>query len=326
MTDEVDFFAAWRLVLGPLVDRQHVLGLVEGLDGSGALARLTDPVRRDDLGEALGTTKGTAAAVAHALLLHEVLEESDGRLRLTAPWRALVADTAVVRLADCLASARLEARLLRSVGAGDYWTMETADRILLARSVSPDPFADGVVADLRRAIETDPLRRDLLEPGCRLLELGCGVAGRILTMLRAVPTLTAVGVELSPDLAAEAVRRAAALGLDQRFSVVCADAAAYRTDERFDRAFWSQFFFPDDSRAGALAAMHAAVRPGGVVGSPVAGDDPSDAVFRVLVSSWGVPLRTTEELAAEYRDAGFVDVQVLGADSPGPTSLRAVRP
>ena len=274
----------------------------------------------------MGTTPATAAELARALVLHEVVEESGAGLVLTAPWLSLVSDSAFVALPDVLASGRLEARLLRGIGAGDYWTMERADRILLARSVSPDPFADGLVELFRRDIESDPRRRDLLEPGCRTLELGCGVAGRILTMLRAVPTLNAVGVELSPDLAAEAERRAEQLGLTDRFTVVCGDARECVTEEPFDRAFWSQFFFPETTRADALAALHAAVRPGGVVSSPLAGEDRGDATFRVLVASWGVPLRTPEELVAEYEAAGFVDVEVLDRDSAAPTAVRAVRP
>jgi cyclopropane fatty-acyl-phospholipid synthase-like methyltransferase len=159
-----------------------------------------------------------------------------------------------------------------------------------------------------------------------VLELGCGVAGRILTIMQAAPGLTAVGVELSPDLAAEAERRAAELGLRDRFTVVCADAADFTSDERFDRVFWSQFFFPSGSRAAALATAHRCLRRGGILSLPVADDDPAERLFRLLLASWGVPLRTPDELAAEIEEAGFVDVEVRGADTPEPTSVHAVRP
>ena len=48
---------------------------------------------------------------------------------------------------------------------------------------------------------------DVLRSGGSLLELGCGVAGRVLVMLQAIPAMQAVGIELSADLAAVAVRR-----------------------------------------------------------------------------------------------------------------------
>jgi hypothetical protein len=72
--------------------------------------------------------------------------------------------------------------------------------------------------------------------------------------------------------------------------------------------------------------MFSAVRPGGVVVSPVASEEPRAALWRILFASWGVPLRTAEELAAEFSAAGFVDVEILDRDSRRPTTIRAIRP
>jgi Methyltransferase domain len=325
VSDRPSFFEAWDSTLSPLLDREALLGLLAGLDRAGALGSLAQTRPHGTLGDVLGLPEPVTIELTKGLVANAVLEESSDGVRLTAPWRALVADTAFVSIGDLLHSSRIHARLLQGIGEGDYWTMPSADRIVLARAISPNPYADGLVAAFRADIESDPGRADMLRPGARLLELGCGVAGRILTTLRAVPTLTAVGVELSPDLAEEAERRAHELGLSERFTVVCTDAREFTTAEPFDRGFWSQFFFPADAREAALSAAHGALRTGAVITSPVADDGPSDALFRVLLASWDVPLRTADELAQEYVAAGFVDVEV-DASRPGPTTVRAVRP
>jgi predicted enzyme related to lactoylglutathione lyase len=47
--------------------------------------------------------------------------------------------------------------------------------------------------------------------------------------------------------------------------VIVGEAAAVRLEGELDVVAWSQFFFPSDSRAGALATTHAALRAGGVI-------------------------------------------------------------
>lgn len=325
MSTEVGFFEAYERALAPVLGHEALGGLLEGLHASGILRALMVPVPAERWPGTVGTTPEVAEALLAALVTHEVVVASPQDIRLAPAWRALVADTAFADLGDGLRQGRIAGRLLAGIGSGDYWDLPSEDRVAFARSVSPNPYAEGLVAAFRADIEADPERADLLA-GCHVLELGCGVAGRILTMMRAAPGLTAVGVELSPDLAAEAARRAADLGLADRFTVVCADAAEFTSDERFDRAFWSQFFFPSESRAPALATLHRCLRSGGILSLPVADDDPAERLFRLLLASWGIPLRTPDELVVEIEEAGFVDVEVRGADTPEPTSVHAVRP
>lgn len=322
MTGETGFFEAYEQVLSPVLDHHALGGLLEGLHTSGALPALTAPVPVEQWPETVGTTPEVAVPLLAALVSHGVVEEDAEGVRLTEPWRVLVADTAFADLGDGLRQGRIAGRLLAGIGTGDYWDLSPEDRIAFARSVSPNPYAEGLVAAFRADIEADPERADLLT-GCRMLELGCGVAGRILTTLRAAPGLTAVGVELSPDLAVEAERRAAELGLTDRFTVVCRDVADFTSDQPFDRVFWSQFFFPDASRAAALATARRCLRRGGVLQAPVLHED---LLFRLLLATWGIPLRSADDLAAEVAAAGFTDVEVVGADAPGPTSVRGVRP
>ena len=182
--------------------------------------------------------------------------------------------------------------------------MTSEQRLVFARAVSPDPFAPGVVAGMGRGLAGDPTY-DVLRSGGSLLELGCGVAGRVLAMLQALPGMRAVGVELSDDLAAEATRRAEALGLTDRFEVVVTDAATFDRPDAFDRGYWSQFFFAEDSRrtrprdddaepssAEASSRPPCSATPRELAAEPHGQAARERAVFRVVLGSWGVPDRS----------------------------------
>ena len=105
-------------------------------------------------------------------------------------------------------------------------------------------------------------------------------------------------------------------------------------DGLFDLVSWSQFFFPEPTRAAALRVAHGALRPGGWIATPVLWDgtaaDPNSlrdqelAEMRVVLDQWGVPFRTSGEVVAELVDAGFDPVR---ADPDGDIVLvRGRRP
>lgn len=338
MTERPSFFEAYDSVLAPMLAQHGLTNLLAGAESSGLLAALRHPSTVEELAATTGLAAQRVRTVLDALVAFCVVEEADGRHGLTPPWAAVLAPDAFVVLADVLASAEIEARLLRDAAAGsDYWTMPAEDRLVFARAVSPNPFAPALVEGFRRQLASDD---DLgrLASGGLLLELGCGVAGRVLTMLQALPEARAVGVELSDDLAGEAQRRAQALGVDDRFEVVCADAATFSRPDTFDVAFWSQFFFPESARPGALRTLFTSLRSGGVAQAPLLGDDAAlgtedprpeaqdRAVFRVILDGWGIPDRDRDGLAAEFETAGFVDVRYVGGGSAGPLRLVARKP
>jgi SAM-dependent methyltransferase len=333
------FFEAYESAWVPLANAASVLDLLARLEPTGALHDLREPRAAAYVAERAGIGAETAEAVLRALELSGVVAQTAGAAQggqhyvLTDGWAALADPGAFVPLGSALAGQATTGRVLRALGRLDYWQLPTEDRLALARAVSPDPYSDDLVAAYRRALEAEPVGRAILEGG-RFLELGCGVAGRILLTLRAAPRLRAVGVELSEDLAAEAVRRAEDLGVADRFTVVCADAADFVAEEPFDFGFWSQFFFPDHARGPALAAMFAALRPGSAVTAPV-GTDPAaversveaakeDALMRTMLRSWGVPERTAEGLREELERAGFAGVEVVARDA-GP-AVRGWKP
>ena len=143
MTGEIGFFEAYEQVLSPVLDHHALSGLLEGLHASGALRALAAPVPVEQWPETVGTTPEVAVPLLAALVSHGVVEEGAEGVRLTEPWRALVADTAFADLGDGLRQGRIAGRLLAGIGTGDYWGLSPEDRIAFARSVSPNPYARG---------------------------------------------------------------------------------------------------------------------------------------------------------------------------------------
>jgi hypothetical protein len=332
------WFEAYDAVLTPALGPHGLVNLLLGAESSGVLAALQEPATTAEVCAATGLTERRTRAVLDALTAYDVVEPCGPGHRLTAPWRALQAPDAFATIADTLAAADIAGRLLRDAATGsDYWTMPTEDRVVFARAISPNPFAPALVEAFRSQLSGDP-NMAALAAGGLLLELGCGVAGRVLTMLQALPRMRAVGVELSEDLAEEARHRASALGVADRFEVVCADAADFSRPGEFDVAFWSQFFFPDHARPAALRTLFGSLRSGGLAQAPLLGDDAAlrtddpgpeardRAVFRVLLDGWGVPDRDRDGLAAEFEEAGFVDPTYVGGGAAGPLRLVARKP
>jgi SAM-dependent methyltransferase len=216
-----------------------------------------------------------------------------------------------------------------SARTGDYWTTDAATRLGYATGVSVDPEDPADVELVRAFLAELPQWCERAEAGADYLELGCGVAGGLLAQLQLFPRLRATAVEVCADLVEEARARAERLGLTDRVEFVVADAAALDRPAGADLCYWSQFFFPTPSRARALAAAHRAVRPGGLVVAPLLAvparhDTDRVTAFRATLVSWGIPLRTPAELAAELRDVGFTDPRIVR--SPLGSSLLVRRP
>ena len=334
---ELSFFAAFDQVL-PHLTSNGLVALVSGADRSGLLPGLREPATVPEAAARTGLAEDRVDALCQGLTAFGVLVAAGSRYELSPAWRALYSPGAFVTVPDLLAGIDVEARIYRTLGeGGDYWSMPSQDRVTYARSVSPNPFSPGLVAAFRAAAQQDPDSAALAAGGC-YLELGCGVAGRILTSLQAFPELRAVGVELSEDLVRAARERTERLGLSDRFEVVHEDARTFDRPESFDFAFWSQFFFPQDARADALATLFRCLRPGGIAWAPCAVDfdevqthpegaeAKAYALRRLLLLSWGVPERTGAELCAEFAAAGFTDISTSGGGGNGPVRVRAVRP
>ena len=224
---------------------------------------------------------------------------------------------------------------MRRIGSGiGYWTVSSEDRVALAASLSPDPIGAPLLPQMRRHLEEGDAMQTTLATATRYLELGCGLAGFSLSLLQLHQQLSVVAVERSPDLADEAERRAARIGVEDRFSVIRGEVAEFDHSEPFDVAFWSQFFFAEPDRGPALDVCRRHVRSGGTVFAPILFADPETAppaallryrLMRVMLRSWGVPERRPADLVQEFQAAGFRDATIRKARGR-PPQLMATRP
>lgn len=102
------------------------------------------------------------------------------------------------------------------------------------------------------------------EPGATVLEIGAGTADALLLAARAVPGITAIG--LDPDEAALAIarRKASRAGLDVQLDRGYADRLPY-PDGSVDRVLSSFMLhhLPADEKPGALCEVRRVLAPGG---------------------------------------------------------------
>jgi hypothetical protein len=112
-----------------------------------------------------------------------------------------------------------------------------------------------------------------------------------------------------------------------RFELRHSDARELKEQVSFDTAQWSQQFFPAEGRQEVLARTFRALKPGGYLYATMFGEVPesveelrepagrSYALDRLLYGSWGVPVRSAEELRVELEAAGF---EVVRTTPPAP--------
>jgi len=313
-----------------------LLALIEAAQSMGLLDAARQPVSAEDLSRVTGLSAGLMGDVCAALVINGVLETEGDRFVLSPVWQVVTGPSAFSPFAETLRAGAVRAATLGSLATpGAFWSLDDADRYAYARAFSPDPFSPAVVGAFRSGTLTDPMIFDRLRAGGRHLELGCGLAGRILCLLQAHPAMTAVAVELSPDLAAAALQRAVDLGVSDRLEIIVGDAAEAEVGSGFVTAQWSQFFFPEASRERTLQTLYTALDPDGIVEAPVMGDPASIAsdvtqteagdyaLKRLVHRLWGIPERTQDQLMDEFVDAGFTDVR---AERLGLVRVFATRP
>jgi SAM-dependent methyltransferase len=290
----------------------QALALLDAAYERGWIGFLAEPRDVAALARFGGLPVERARAVVAALAGIGVVEPVDDEVRLAPAYAATTSPEAPFSMGDLLADARLMRRLAGQAVAGPLPAPDEQDALVVADAygLRPTPTAVGVFG---RLLEALPEFSGLLADG-RYLDVGCGVAGFLLTCARTYPTMRGVGVELVASVAAEAERRAKDLGVADRVEVRCMDARELGDENAFDSAFWAQPFFPEAVRAGTLAAIFRALKPG----APLAmqemerrPDDPAEriafALRELVFSGWGVPFaRSAEALAAEAADAGFV--------------------
>ena len=199
-------------------------------------------------------------------------------------------------------------------GEGDHWT-EFADRYDTASTRMWQRFLDA----------------GLIKSGDRVLDIGCGTGQSTRDAARAASAGSAVGVDLSGRMLAEAGRRSEAEGVTN-VEFVKGDAQVHPFEsESFDLVMsrCGAMFFTD--RAAAFANFAGALRSGGrlaVIAWRGLGDNEWLTVFRDALAAGrvlpmpplGIPgpfgLADEDGVRAMLEEVGFVDVEFERVDEP----------
>jgi SAM-dependent methyltransferase len=146
----------------------------------------------------------------------------------------------------------------------------------------------------------------------RVLEVGCGSGTYMRRAAERNAELSAVGVEMQPEVVALAQQQIADWGLSARLHVETADIRTRPADPSFDLVtlYNAIYYFPVAERVALFRRLAAFLRPGGrlIVSSSCRGGSPGMQMLDIWTSSvdgFG-PLPSEEELADQVRAAGFI--------------------
>jgi SAM-dependent methyltransferase len=302
----------------------ELIELVRAAYTAGWLHQLHDETTAVELAAAHGVSIDQVANVLTVLASAGVVQVDAASFRLRPSFDAIVAGASGVDM-----SAALDALDLARSQAGE--AVRPTDRrrdldggqaLVLARDwgLLPTAGAQHLYGLIYQAL---PEYRSRLERGGPLLDVGSGVGGALLTTLALFDELRAVGVEIVPEVAAEARRRARDAGVADRVEIRDIDARTLHDDSAFAVCYWAQPFFSAGAREATLAVIFRALQPDGLLlmqelFPPL--DTQQEAPIRALLdqlfyrqenASFGLSAGT---LATEAGAAGFHDPQVI--DSP----------
>ena len=203
--------------------------------------------------------------------------------------------------------AKLITQTVPKLQNGEMWNLDDQDGEIVARS-----------SRILEAFQTEAIDRFFPAAGpVRLLEIGCGSGFYIKYAADKNPSLTALGLELQPNVAEVARQNIAGWGLQQRVNIEAGDIRLKAPDERFDivTLYNNIYYFPVESRVSLLQHIKQFLAPegflllitwclGGSLGVEV-------------LNLWGAAtsgagrLPSKDELVSQLKDAGFRQVQAL---------------
>ena len=219
----------------------------------------------------------------------------------------------------------LGARFVDSAVRTGEATPTAADALVVAKANALRPSAPGAGALVEKLFESAPEMWAAMAGG-RLLDVGSGVSGFVLSAATVLPRMRATTIELVTEVAEVAAAQARELGVSDRVDVRVLDAREFDEPEAYDAVFWAQPFFPEPVRAATLAMIRRSLRPGGFLLVQQLDAVPAEVrpafTLRQLVAgaqqlAFARPL---DDLVTEISAAGFEPVRTVVTDL-GPIAL-----
>ncbi len=202
---------------------------------------------------------------------------------------------------------KLIAATLPKLRNGELWTLDDQDGELIARS-----------SRIFEAFQAEVIQRTFPARGAvRLLEIGCGSGVYLRYAAGRNPSLTALGVELQPAVAAGARENLRSWGLEGRVQVEDGDIRTKAGGELFDIAtlYNNIYYFPVAERVALLKHIGSFLRPGGFLLLTTCCQGGSLGVE--ALNLWGAATRgagrlpAVEEMVSQLREAGYGKVKTM---------------
>ncbi len=165
-----------------------------------------------------------------------------------------------------------------------------------------------------------------VEPGHRVLEIGCGTGNLALRVQRMHPAADVVGLDPDPLALARARRKAERAGLPVRWDPGTGGDLPY-PDESLDRVL-SAFMFhhlDEAEKRRTLAEVRRVLRPGGQLHLVDFGGHHGGVFGRWVHRSEVLRDNAGDGIPDRMREAGLIDVRVAGRGGLGVTYFRAGR-
>lgn len=149
--------------------------------------------------------------------------------------------------------------------------------------------------------------------GATHVDVGVGGAGGAIGMAKAFPKLRIVGIDPLPAAVVEARANVAAHGMQDRIELRSQRGDELTEVNHFDTAFVPAKFFDDAAFAATLRTLAKALKQDGAIITAAwrdVGEPKATALSKLRCEMWGAGPRTTDEVTAMLRAAGFREVRV----------------